>query len=190
MDTKKGTAGLPAVVCILLLAAGVGAKEGRKPDSWITTKVKATLATHKNVNAIGTNVDTKNGVVTLKGEVKTLAEKDLAARYAREVEGVRSVNNMLMIKGEERADVDSRESGEGVGDAALNNMGDAALTGRVKAALAAQRATSAIRTNVDTERGAVTLRGTAKSGAERDLAEKVVRDVKGVRSVENRIEVK
>lgn len=168
---------LPAAVCALFLAAAAGAKEVRRPDAWITAKVKVSLAAHKNVRAIGTNVDTMEGIVTLNGEVETLAEKELAARYAREVTGVRGVNNLLMVRG---------EAGETVRD----KMGDAALTGRVKAALAANRATSAIRTNVDTERGVVTLRGIAKSAAERDLAEKLARDVPGVRSVDNRIEVR
>jgi osmotically-inducible protein OsmY len=193
---------LAVAALALFLAANAGAK-GRS-DAWITTKVKATLAGHKNVSAVGTNVDTKNGVVTLSGEVDTQAEKELAGRYVREVDGVRSVNNRLVVKGDgdrddsgifddrdDRDDDAARDSSqEGIGDRALGKIGDAALTSRVKAALAGNRGTSAIRTNVDTERGAVTLHGTAKSESERDLAEKLVKDVEGVRSVDNRIEVR
>lgn len=171
---------LPAAVCALFLAAAAGAKEVRRPDAWVTAKVKVSLAAHKNVRALGTNVDTKDGIVTLNGEVETLAEKELAARYAREVTGVRGVNNLLMVRGEVGAP----------GETVRDKMGDAALTGRVKAALAANRATSALRTNVDTERGVVTLRGIARSAAERDLAEKLARDVPGVRSVDNQIDVR
>lgn len=191
---------LGVAVLALFLAANAGAK-GRS-DAWITTKVKASLATHKNVSAMGTDVDTKNGVVTLKGNVDTQAEKELAGRYAREVDGVRSVDNRLVIKGDEtpRADSDDRDyrddrdenrrdSVEGAGDRALHRIGDAALTTRVKAALAADPATSAFNTSVDTRRGNVRLTGTAKSGAERDLAEKLVREVDGVRSVDNDIKV-
>ncbi|UPT74685.1 MAG: BON domain-containing protein [Elusimicrobiota bacterium] len=196
---------LAVAALALFLAANAGAK-GRS-DAWITTKVKATLAGHKNVSAVGTNVDTKNGVVTLSGEVDTQAEKELAGRYVREVDGVRSVNNRLIVKGDgdrddsgildDRDDRDDRDddsvrdsSREGIGDRALHKIGDAALGSRVKAALAGNRGTSAIRTNVDTERGAVTLHGTAKSDAEKDLAEKLVREVDGVKSVDNRIDVR
>lgn len=189
---------LGVAVLALFLAANAGAK-GRS-DAWITTKVKATLAGHKNVSAMGTNVETKNGVVTLKGEVETQAEKELAGRYAREVDGVRSVNNRLVIKGDDARDItagdpddrdygDRKDSAEGMGDRALHKIGDAALTSRVKGALAADPATSAFNTNVDTQRGHVRLTGTAKSGAERDLAEKLVREVDGVRSVDNDIKV-
>ena len=190
---KNRAMGLPAVICALFLAAGAGAKEGRKLDAWITTKVKSTLATHRNVSASGTHVETKNGIVILRGQVNTMAEKDLVGSYAREVEGVHGVDNQLVIKDKEaRAGKKGRVEDEmsGAGDRALDSMGDAALTGRVKSALAAHRSTSAVHTHVDTDSGAVTLTGTAKSDAERDLAEKVVRDVKGVRSVENRIKVK
>ncbi len=183
---KNNSTTLTAAVCMLCLAVGAGAKDSRKPDGWITTKVKSTLATHKNVSAVGTHVETKNGIVTLHGEVDTLAEKDLTGRYVSEVEGVRSVNNRLVVKGDEA----DRHPEEGAGTTVVNNIGDAMLTGKVKAALAGHRATSAFNTDVDTERGAVTLHGTADSAAERDLAEKVVRDVKGVRSVDNQIEVK
>lgn len=207
---------------LALCLAGAGAAQAAKPDAWITAKVKSALAAHKNVSAIHTDVDTDNGVVTLKGTAKSTAEKELAARYARKVEGVRSVNNEIVVKGDGyRTDADDRVEGsgdravdrvegsgdrgmdttehaadragnraEGAGDRAVNYMGDAALTGKVKSALAAHRGTSAIHTDVDTERGHVTLSGTAASSAERDLAEKVVRDVKGVKSVDNDIKVR
>jgi len=211
---------LPAALCAVFLALGAGAQERgtqerqdkRKPDAWITTKVKAALATHKNVSAVRTNVDTKGGIVTLRGEVNTPAEKELAGRYAKEVEGVRQVDNRLIVKGErsagetegagdrmldriggDRRKDDREPSGsgiEGAGDRALENVGNASLTGRVKAALAGQPETSAFRTDVDSDRGSVTLMGTAKSNAERDLAEKVVRGVKGVKDVDNQIEVR
>ncbi len=176
-----------AAACALLLATGAVAKESRKPDAWITTKVKSTLATHKNVSAFDTHVETKKGFVTLTGDVDTMAEKELVTRYAREVEGVRGVNNRLEVKS---AVADPTVATEGAGDSALHEIGDATLTARIKTALMMERETSAFHTDVDTERGAVTLIGTAKSGAERDLAEKVVRKVEGVKSVDNRIEVK
>lgn len=120
---------LPAAVCALFLAAGAGAKEARKPDAWITTKVKSALATHKNVSAFGTHVETKAGFVTLRGKAGSPAERELAAKYAREVEGVRGVDNQIVVKGERgygskggEMGVDS--SGRGAGDRILDRTKD------------------------------------------------------------------
>jgi hyperosmotically inducible protein len=208
---KISSKSLPAVLCAAFLAVGAGAKESRKPDAWITTKVKSELAAHKNVSAMGTHVETRNGTVILRGDVKSEAEKELAESYAKQVDGVRAVDNRLMVKSErvagetegagdrmlekmghktERGSKRVERKTEGAGDRALDSVGNAGLTGRVKAALAGHRGTSAFRTDVDSDRGAVTLTGTAKSAAEKDLAEKVVRGVKGVKEVENRIEVR
>ena len=210
---------LAAVFALSLGYQPSRAEERKRPDAWITTKVKSALASHKNVSAIRTNVDTKDGVVTLRGSVDTQAEKDLAGRYAEAVQGVKSVDNQLVIKGDAERDdsgtfdrdrdADNRVEGagdravnkaenagddaankvEGAGDRAMAKIGDAALLSRVKSALGANRATSAFRTNVDVKGGKVTLRGTAKSDAEKDLAEKIASGVNGVKSVDNEIDV-
>jgi len=64
-------------------------------DATILTKIKAKLLAE---GIIGTDVDVKNGVVSLKGEVSSAAERDKAARLATETEGVKSVNNQLKVK--------------------------------------------------------------------------------------------
>jgi osmotically-inducible protein OsmY len=44
------------------------------------------------------DVDTEHGIVTLNGVVKSVDQKSRAAEMAREVKGVRSVNNNLQIQ--------------------------------------------------------------------------------------------
>lgn len=61
-------------------------------DTWITTKVKSTLIYSSNVSSSDISVDTKNGVVTLSGNVESGAEHALAVKLAKNVKGVRSVN--------------------------------------------------------------------------------------------------
>lgn len=143
-----------------------------RPDAWITTKVKSELATHKDVSALHTKVTTNNGVVTLTGKASSEAEKELTERYARDVEGVQGVDDLLIVMPEETSAID-----------------DASITMHVKMALAGDRATSALHTDVTTNDGVVTLTGTATSEAEKNLTERVTKDVKGVKSVDNRIEV-
>jgi osmotically-inducible protein OsmY len=51
--------------------------------------------------------------------------------------------------------------------------------------LLSHRSTSALKTNVKTDHGVVTLGGKAKNAAEKDLVTKLVADIKGVKSVKN-----
>ena len=66
-------------------------------DATITTSVNASLAKDPDLSAIRINVDTKDGVVTLNGPAPTAAAKDKAADLAKQVKGVSSVNNQLVI---------------------------------------------------------------------------------------------
>jgi hyperosmotically inducible protein len=66
-------------------------------DAVITTSVNASLAKDPDLSAIKINVDTKDGVVTLNGPAPTATAKAKAADLAREVKGVTSVNNQLMV---------------------------------------------------------------------------------------------
>jgi osmotically-inducible protein OsmY len=49
------------------------------------------------------------------------------------------------------------------------------------------RSTSALNTSVTTNKGVVTLSGKASNEAQLDLATKLAKDVKGVKSVKNRM---
>ena len=64
-------------------------------DSYITAKVKAELVADRDTDADKIHVTTKNGIVTLRGVVKSTAEKDAAKRDAMKIDGVREVRNEL-----------------------------------------------------------------------------------------------
>jgi osmotically-inducible protein OsmY len=49
--------------------------------------VKATLLFHQSVNASKTEVDVKDGIVTLRGEAATQARKELTTEYPRMSKG-------------------------------------------------------------------------------------------------------
>lgn len=68
--------------------------------------------------------------------------------------------------------------------------GDAALTARVKAALLDDESVEGTQINVDVYEGKVQLSGFADNASERAAAERIARNVDGVRSVENNIELK
>jgi hyperosmotically inducible periplasmic protein len=68
-------------------------------DAAITTKVKSKLLADKATHGTSIHVDTKGGVVTLSGAVKSDAEKDAAAQLARDTSGVKDVDNKLKVSG-------------------------------------------------------------------------------------------
>ncbi len=61
-------------------------------DTWITTKVKASLLAESDVSGLDISVETANGTVSLSGDVDNQAQIDRATAVAREIEGVRSVD--------------------------------------------------------------------------------------------------
>jgi|CXWL01.1.fsa_nt_gi osmotically-inducible protein OsmY len=147
-------------------------KPAKRPDSWITPKVKAELMTHKNVSGLKTGVETTDGIVTLTGEADSSAQKDLVESYAEDVEGVQGVDNRMTVRGERSVDA---------------RIDDATITAQVKAALLRRRSTSAVNTEVRTVNGVVFLEGRARNEAEKELVERLARRVEGVKGVDNKM---
>lgn len=68
-----------------------------RPDAWVTTKVQAKYFLDADVKGHEINVDTRNGVVTLKGSVENAQQKQEAEQIARDTEGVKRVVNQLTV---------------------------------------------------------------------------------------------
>jgi len=156
-------------------------------DAWLITKVKSTLLFHRNVNGTGTEVLAKDGVVTLRGEATSAAQKDLTTEYAKDVEGVKTVKNeMTLLTAATKPG--KKTIGEKV-DTITEAIDDASITALVKTTLLYHRSTSALKTTVETKEGVVKLGGKAKNAAEKDLATKLVSDVHGVKKVINNMTI-
>lgn len=67
-------------------------------DAAITTKVKAAIFAEPGLKSLQISVDTIKGVVTLSGSVDSRSSSDKAQGLAHAVEGVRDVENHLVIK--------------------------------------------------------------------------------------------
>ena len=67
---------------------------------------------------------------------------------------------------------------------------DAGITAGVNAELAKDSTLSALRIDVDTANGHVSLRGSAPSSLARDRATKLAKSIKGVTSVDNQLDVR
>ncbi len=101
---RKTMAGLLAVVFILSLAMACRTPAGRSggqvvDDSAITSEVKTKLLADSVTQGLAISVQTFEGQVTLTGAVNNPAEKTRASQIAREVNGVKKVNNLIQVKG-------------------------------------------------------------------------------------------
>jgi hyperosmotically inducible protein len=174
-DTVEGLPGVKSVDNRLEVK---GENPAKNSDAWLTTKVKTTLLFHRSVSAM-TEVNTKDGIVTLRGNADNQAQKDLTTEYVKDVEGVKDVNNEMTV-------TKSLKKTETVGE----KIDDASITAQVKMSLLYHRSTSALNTKVETKDGVVTLSGKAGNEAEKNLATKLAKDVNGVKDVNNLMAIK
>jgi hyperosmotically inducible periplasmic protein len=173
---QETVADLPGVRSVDNRLEVTGAPPTANSDAWLRDKVKATLSFHRSVSAGITEVDVKDGIVTLRGNAASQAQKELTTEYARDVEGVKDVNNEITVT---KTSEKKRTIGE--------TIDDASITAQVKMTLLYHRSTSALHTSVTTKKGVVTLGGKAINATEVDLATKLAKDVNGVKDVINRM---
>ena len=87
-------------------AAAVGYQVGKDErtasvvaaDSAITTKIKGKYAGDSVVSVFSISVRTYEGTVTLSGTVGSIRARDRAVWLARETDGVKAVNNQIVIE--------------------------------------------------------------------------------------------
>lgn len=156
-------------------------------NAWLITRVKSTLFFHRNVNATGTEILAVDGVVTLRGVAANRAQKDLTTEYVKDVEGVKEVKNEMAVFTDIVKPMD-KTVGQKL-DAVNESIDDASITALTKTLFMTHRSTRALKTNVSTKGGVVTLGGKAKNAAEKSLAAKLASDVRGVKSVVNNMTV-
>ena len=173
---QETLAGIPGVKNVDNRLGVKGESPTANSDAWLRNKVKATLLFHRSVNGLKIEVNVKDGIVNLRGGAESLAQKELAAEYARDVDGVKGVNNEMIL-------TNTANKTQTVGQ----KIDDASITAQVKLSLLYHRSTSAINTKVETNNGDVTLYGKAGSAAEKNLVTKFASDVNGVNSVYNRM---
>ena len=176
---QETVASLPGVKRVDNKLEVKGERPAENSDLWLKAKVKTMLLFHRNVSATKTEVDIKDGIVTLRGIADSGAQKDLTTEYVKDVEGVKEVKNeMTVLK-------TSKTTSESV----MESVDDASITALVKMTLLYHRSTSALSTKVETNDGVVTVYGKASNAAEKELVNKLVNDINGVKSINNRMTI-
>jgi osmotically-inducible protein OsmY len=147
-------------------------------DTGITTNVKTRLAMDDLVKASQIEVTTKDGRVTLTGNVDSEQVKIQALKLARATNGVVEVVDLISSR---------RASGGGDAPGTDRTLGgvvqDSGITMSVKQQLLGDPLVKGLRIDVDTREGIVFLTGSVSSDVERQKAIQLARDTNGVRDV-------
>src|SRR5271155_1164581 len=165
MKSTHTLALMATVSTMLITSAPVRAAD---TDSRIESSAAKSYTFKTTLKDDSIKVDSKDGVVTLTGTVAAASDKSLAENTVASLPGVTSVDNQLVVSGQQPAE-----------------HSDAWITMKVKTALLFHRNVSATGTSVYTEDGVVTLQGVASSIAEKELTTEYAKDVDNVKEVHN-----
>jgi len=143
-----------------------------RPDWWLTFKTKMALLANPDVSAFDINVDTKNGVIYLKGTVSSENEKRRAEEITHGIEGKVGVVNDLVVSETARREFTADK--------------DESIQAAVEKRLAENPAFDKV--NVAVKDGIVTLTGAVETYELSTEAARLAR-VNGVRAIQNELRV-
>ncbi|MGE0128746.1 MAG: BON domain-containing protein [Blastocatellales bacterium] len=150
-------------------------------DIAITNKVKSAFSLSKRLSAYEINIEAKDGVVTLTGQVPTDVDKQLAGNVVKDVPDVSRVDNQLQVNPGIKPSESSVREGMRVTDLEIR----AELNEKLVSSQGLQG--QSIQSNVQDR--IVTLTGRVETPAQKTGAEQVARSVANVVDVVNNLEV-
>ena len=173
----------------------VAARAGDKlADGWLTAKVQAKYFADDDIKARYIDVSTRDGNVTLKGFVETDAQRQQALLIARNTEGVKQVEDRLLI-GQAPASASSSGAVATTGanpeaiPAGATPLDDSTVVSLIQARYFVDPSIKARSVEVSAANGVVTLRGQVASDHERAQALLLARTSQGVQRVEDSLTV-
>jgi hyperosmotically inducible periplasmic protein len=151
-------------------------------DAQVTARVQSKFFADDRVKGTRIAVETRSGVVTLKGEVADDDERAQALLLARTTEGVQRVEDHLTIAPYVPPDEAAAP--------APTRMDDATLTTTIQAKYFVDTTVKASAVKVSVKDGVVMLEGTVPTAAARKQALAIAQNTEGVVQVVDRLQVK
>lgn len=158
-----------------------------QPDAWVTAKIQAQYFVDTDVKGRDINVDTNDGVVTLRGTVDSDAQRRQALTIARNTDGVRSVNDQLTIgaTGNDRNNANDRNNTA----RAATTIEDTWITTKLQSKYFLDPQIKGTTIDVTTRSGVVTLQGSVASSDLKEQAEQIAMETDGVTRVDNQLKI-
>ncbi|MBV8170816.1 MAG: BON domain-containing protein [Candidatus Eremiobacteraeota bacterium] len=144
-------------------------------DAWICTQVRTAATTLDPATVSLVKIECHSGTVTMDGQVRSAQEREQLVAAARNVQGVKSVVTHVRVN-------PKAPTGNEIAD-------DVALEAKVHVAIAGQTGVNALKINVSSHKGVVTLDGTVPSPAIKTVALEAARGVNGVKRVVDKLAV-
>ncbi len=166
----------------LTLAGAAGSFASAIDDARITARIETMFMLNRHLSPFNINTTTKDGVVTLSGSVEDEVQKDLAGELADSVDGVKSVNNQVIVMGT----VISRKPKRGW----RQKVEDKTISASVRTRLIYHKEFRGFRIGVKTENNVVTLFGVVGSEAQKQRIGAIAFDTRGVAAVKNNLTVR
>ncbi|WP_341521787.1 BON domain-containing protein [Pseudomonas sp. G.S.17] len=170
----------------LEIDANVAAEPGAKAnlaqsfeDATLTATVKSKLLWNSVTEALNIDVNSKDGVVTLKGRATSPEAKELAGSLASNTNGVTTVNNLISLSAQDS--IASKVQPPSANP--VEQLSDTWITSKVKSSLIYSRNLDGLNIKVETKEGLVTLNGIVANFAEKELAVETARNIRGVKGV-------
>jgi hyperosmotically inducible protein len=187
MRTRYRNSLLGAGIALAMAATGSSAAAGTASqevtDVKQETQIWTTYALSPYLRANDLKVSVQSGKATLTGKVEETLNKELAEQIALGVDGVKSVDNQIVVQAGYSPAAKTADLSFG------EKVDDASITAAVKSKLMWSKHTDGSATNVETQRGKVTLTGSAETKASRELAGRLASNTRGVMSVDNQLVV-
>jgi len=173
----------------LALATSSGLTMAGNPTPEITaarqeSQIWTTYSLSPYLRANDLRVSVAGETATLTGTVDEDVDKDLAKQIALGVDGIRKVDNQIVVMADYTPPARASEE-RSFGQV----VDDATITATIKSKLLWGKNTEGMETDVDTRKGVVTLHGTAENAASRELAGRMAQNTRGVISVDNQLRV-
>lgn len=145
------------------------------------SQIWTTYALSPYLRANDINVSVSDGKATLTGVVDEDVNKDLAKQIALGVDGIREVDNQILVQ------ADYVRPGKAPKRSYGDVIDDASISAAVRSKLSWNARTNGLDTEVTTMWSKVTLIGTVPSQAVKDLAGSLALNTRGVTSIDNQL---
>lgn len=192
IGTKQNTmTGLAAAIALCvapaLAFAGDQSMGSQASDAYNEGQVWATYVANPALETYGLTIDVEDGKAVLTGNVESQIEKQLAERIASKADGIKSVDNRIVVNPD--LGPNAVDSGSDITVDFGRYVADATIEAMVSSKLLWNAGTDGLNVSVKSRSGAVTLTGHADTDRSKRLAGWIAANTTGVVEVVNNLDV-